>query len=167
MRGVFGKVNSTVITELSVVCGAPELVEDRTVTPYRYAVTLAGSTDVGYIALAPAAGTAFRYVCPGSSVVTRIVGHASPYVYRLAVECSTLTVTGAPGSLRVTATSVGLSPSYGSTNGAAFDYRCPADAAGSASALRGLTGHSTRILTTLSFVSSVGARCGAPTITVR
>ena len=167
VRGVFGKVNGNVVTELDVICGRPALTEDRTVTPYRYAVTLSGSTDVGILGTVPTAGTAFRFVCPDSSVVTRIAGGASTYVYSLSVQCSTLTVTGNPGALRVTAALAATSPVWGTAMGTAYSYQCPSNVAGSASALRGLFGRSRRILSTLSFVTSVGARCGVPAITVQ
>jgi len=98
--------------------------------------------------------------------VTRIRGRASPYLYQFMLDCSTLSVTGNPGSLRVTATPAATSPSWGSANGGTFDYPCPANASGSASVLRGLYGRSRRILTSI-YSMSVGARCSVPSITVR
>ncbi|MDP3220504.1 MAG: hypothetical protein Q8S73_40805, partial [Deltaproteobacteria bacterium] len=167
VRGVFGKVSGNSVSELDVICGQPSLAEDRSVTPHRYAVNLSGSTDVGIIGTAPTPGTAFRFVCPESSVVTRIVGSASSYLYGFSVQCSTLTVTGSPGGLRVTATPGVTSPAWGTAMGTTYDYQCPANAAGSASALQGLFGRSRRIISTLSYVTTVGARCGVPSITVR
>jgi hypothetical protein len=170
-RGVFGLTNGTIITQLNVICGTPSLVEDRGSTPYRYNVTVSGSADVGVVGMGTLGTTPFRYVCPGSAVVTSIAGLSSPYLYSFSVGCSTLSVTGRPGALAVTATAAGTSPSFGGGgSGTAFTYGCPSNAAGSASALRGLYGRSTRISiisTNLVILSSVGARCGVASITVR
>ena len=164
VRGIFGRVNGNFVTQLNVICGTPQISESRAVTPYRYPATVTGSTDVGTVGTA--VGTAFRYVCPGDSVVTRIRGRASPYLYQFMLDCSTLSVTGNPGSLRITATPAATSPSWGSANGGTFDYPCPTNASGSASVLRGLYGRSRRILSSI-YTMSVGARCSVPSITVR
>ena len=163
-RGIFGRVNGTFVTQLNVICGTPQIVEDRATTPYRYAATLTGATDVGSVGTA--IGTLFRYQCPGDSVVTRLRGRASPYLYQVMVDCATLTVSGNPGSLRVAATPSATSPGFGSATGGTFDYGCPANADGSASVLRGLFGRPWHLLTTI-YSTSVGARCGVPAITVR
>jgi len=164
VRGVFGRVNGSLVTQLNVICGTAQITEDRATTPYRYAATLTGATDVG--AVGTAVGTVFRYQCPGDSVVTRIRGRASPYLYQFMVDCSTLAVTGDPGSLRITATPLATSPGFGSANGGTFDYPCPLNASGSASVLRGLFGRPFRLLTSI-YSTSVGARCSVPSITVR
>jgi hypothetical protein len=164
VRGVFGRVNGSFVTQINVICGTPQINEDRTVTPYRYSATVIGATDVGVVG-SSIGGTVFRHQCPGDSVVTRIRGRTSTYLYQFGVECSTLSVTGNPGALRVTATPAASSPGFGSTSGTAFEYGCPANTAGSASVLRGLYG---RPYIRLSLYStSVGARCGVPSVTVR
>ncbi len=168
-RGVYGTTSGIVVTSFGVICGTASLVEDGSVTPHRYNVSLAGSVDAGVVGNgAFGSPVAFRFQCPGNAVVTRVNGMVGPLVYQLAVTCSTLSVTGSPASPRVTATAAGSSPNFGGgTAGTVFDYACPANAAGSTSALRSLFGRQNTILPTFVIVGSIGARCSAPTITVR
>ncbi len=162
VRGFYGRRQTAYVSNINVICGTPTLVEDRSVTPHRYTATVVGSTNVGSVG--PSASEDFRYVCPGDGVVTRIFGRATTYHFQFGIGCSTLSVTGNPGNLRIVATPTATSPAWGTASGTAYDYTCPSNATGSASVLRGLFGR-TYIFRFVS--TSVAARCAVPALTLR
>lgn len=163
VRGMSGRASSY-LTQVSVQCARPRLVEDRSVIPFRYTVALddvAGPPPAGV-----ASGTAWSFTCPGNSLASRIDGRYSGSVfYQVSFDCWSWEVTGTPATgFRVTRTHAAAdSPLFGPSSGTAFSYDCPSTAG--ASSLRELFG-TYRTSLVLS-ISQMTARCTQPTVGVR
>ncbi|MCB9521647.1 MAG: hypothetical protein H6699_12365 [Myxococcales bacterium] len=151
--GVDARVGSR-LDRVAGICASVALVEDRGTSPYRYSVSInTTSTLTGH---GGTGGTPTSYVCPTGQVVTGIRGRQGSEIDALVVACSTVTVTGAPGSFGISLVLATTSPALGGTGGAAFSFDC-----GAGGVVRGLFGRSG------ARVDGVGARCGTLSLSTR
>ncbi|MEZ4410951.1 MAG: hypothetical protein R3A52_31405 [Polyangiales bacterium] len=164
-RGIFGRYGG-LVSQLGMLCGTPRLVTDTSTRPYRYSIAIDPVGDSGAVQANAPTGTGFSFECPANSVVGRVFGRGSPYLYQVGVECVQWTVTGTPATgFRLTHTTTTTSTGYGTASGSTFDYRCPADTGGTVGALRGLSARPFALIS--SYIDWFGVNCTSPDVTVR
>jgi hypothetical protein len=158
--GIYGRSGSY-LDQIGLICGTPSLVEDRSVSPFRYRVDVASAGTVG--PTGGGGGGAFSFTCPANSMAMRVLGRGAGYIDQLRVECYRWDVSGSPtaGFAITRSAATGISGSYGGSGGAPFDYLCPSASGGQPSAVRRFFGGAG------SYIDRLGAWCTWPILSVR
>jgi len=159
VTGIIGRSGSRV-DAFGVVCGTPTLVEDRSVSPFRYRVNFATAGTAGPVG--GGGGSPFRYDCPANSAVMRVQGRSGSRLDQVRVDCYRWDVEFSAGAWRVVRSpTTGASTLYGGGGGSTFDYTCPNGGSGVPSAVRRAFGGSG------SEVDRLGVWCTWPVLTLR
>ncbi|TAK27961.1 MAG: hypothetical protein EPO40_14775 [Myxococcaceae bacterium] len=158
--GFEGRAGSR-IDQLGVRCMRLELVEDRSVSPFRYTVRSTGAISSPG-ARGGGGGTPFSALCDGGAFVSGIRGRSGSRVDQFAFECGYWQVVGSPASgWRLDLLPTAPRGTWGGGGGSVFAYACPDAPSGQHTAVTTLSGRSG------SELDAIGVRCGLPRVTVR
>jgi hypothetical protein len=144
--GFYGRSGSE-IDAIGPVCAPIQLFERTDTTPWRYEVR--GGTRTDTSTRGGGGGSPFRATCPANEFVIGVNGRAADRMDAWQFTCGTMSITGNPGSLAVTRTSVSTSAYLGGSGGSNFSYTCPENRI-----VTGISGRSGSLLDSISVTCS-------------
>jgi hypothetical protein len=152
----------TYVDAVAEHCGIPTVVEDRSVTPFSYALQISGGFEAP--ARGGTGGSAWDYRCATGEIVIGVEGHDGTLIDQFTFTCSRFDVaTGTTAGGGTTYRIVEIGPRHaqpiavGGTGGGAFSADCPLGYA--VSHLNGSDGPFILGTETLTLVGSVGSNC--------
>jgi len=121
--GMTGKV-SAYIDQIAAICGTVVLVENSTVTPHTYSVSISSTNTMTTRGIINT-GTTWTSRCGQDEVVVGAGGRSGGGLDAISLKCAKLLILGSPGSFEVKEGPVDTLPTQGGTGGTAFaDFMC-------------------------------------------